>query len=84
MTSLKLQLLEEPSVLAGLVSLLELGADHVTCLIFLHGTRQEILYNSSASQKSESTSFRKISMIFTLFRMIFHVLNVSNYVEKTK
>ena len=47
---------------------------------FRHG----ILYNSSACQQRESTGFRKISMIFTLFRMIFHVLNVSNYVEKTK
>jgi hypothetical protein len=46
--------------------------------------RHGILYNSSASQKRESTGFRKISMIFTLFRMIFNSLNVSYYVEKTK
>ena len=46
--------------------------------------RRGILYNSSASQKREFTGFRKIVMIFTLFRVIFHVLNVSNYVEKTK
>ena len=34
---LELKLLEEPSVLARLVSLLELGADHVSCLLLLHG-----------------------------------------------
>ena len=34
---LELQLLEEPSVLAALVSLLELGADHVSGFLLLHG-----------------------------------------------
>ena len=34
---LELKLLEEPSVLARLVSLLELSADHVSCLLLLHG-----------------------------------------------
>ena len=34
--------------------------------------------------KLESTGFRKISMIFTLFRLIFHGLSVSNLVKKTK
>ena len=33
---LELKLLEEPSVLARLVSLLELGADHVSGLLLLH------------------------------------------------
>ena len=47
-------------------------------------TRHRILYNSSKSQKWESTGFRKISMIYTLFRIIFRVLNVLYYVEKTK
>ena len=47
-------------------------------------SRHGILYNYSASQKRESTGSHKMSMIFTLFRMIFHVLNVSNYVEKTE
>merc|ERR1719154_566466 len=36
-------LLEEPPVLAGLVSLLELGADHVASLLFLHGILHELL-----------------------------------------
>ena len=36
-TNLELRLLEEPPVLAGLVPLLELGADHVASLLFLHG-----------------------------------------------
>ena len=39
---LELQLLEEPSVLAGLVSLLELGADHVPGLLLLHGILKHI------------------------------------------
>ena len=38
---LELKLLEEPSVLARLVSLLELGADHVSCLLLLHGILQQ-------------------------------------------
>ena len=33
---LELELLEEPSVLSALVSLLELGADHVSGLLLLH------------------------------------------------
>ena len=37
---LELQLLEEPSVLAALVSLLELGADHVSGFLLLHGILQ--------------------------------------------
>ena len=36
-TNLELRLLEEPPVLAGLVPLLGLGADHVASLLFLHG-----------------------------------------------
>ena len=35
--SLESQLLEEPSVLAGLVLLLELGSHHVAGLLLLHG-----------------------------------------------
>ena len=34
---LELELLEEPSVLSALVSLLELGADHVSGFLLLHG-----------------------------------------------
>ena len=37
---LELQLLEEPSVLSALVSLLELGADHVPGFLLLHGILQ--------------------------------------------
>ena len=37
---LELQLLEEPSVLPALVSLLELGADHVSGFLLLHGILQ--------------------------------------------
>ena len=38
---LELQLLEEPSVLSALVSLLELGADHVSGFLLLHGILQQ-------------------------------------------
>ena len=38
---LELQLLEEPSVLSALVSLLELGADHVSGFLLLHGILQD-------------------------------------------
>ena len=38
---LELQLLEEPSVLSALVSLLELGADHVSGFLLLHGILQK-------------------------------------------
>ena len=38
---LELQLLEEPSVLPALVSLLELGADHVSGFLFLHRILQK-------------------------------------------
>jgi hypothetical protein len=51
---------------------------------FKQGGRHGILYNSSAIPKRECTGFHKMCMIFTLFRMVFHVLNVSNYVEKTE
>ena len=44
---LELQLLEEPSVLAALVSLLELGADHVSGFLLLHG----ILHNTVGVSK---------------------------------
>ena len=37
---LELQLLEEPPVLAALVPLLELGADHVSGFLLLHGILQ--------------------------------------------
>ena len=38
---LELQLLEEPPVLAALVPLLELGADHVSGFLLLHGILQQ-------------------------------------------
>merc|ERR1719158_2388537 len=41
--SLELQLLEEPPVLAALVTLLELGPHHVPCLFLLHGVLQQFL-----------------------------------------
>ena len=44
---LELQLLEEPSVLPALVSLLELGADHVSGFLLLHG----ILHNTVGVSK---------------------------------
>ena len=37
--------------------------------------RHGIVYNSSASRKWESTGFRKICMIFTLFSMVFHAFH---------
>jgi hypothetical protein len=45
--------------------------------------RHGILYYSSVSQKWASTG-SKIVIIYSLFRIIFYVLNVLNYVEKTK
>ena len=42
---LELQLLEEPPVLAALVPLLELGADHVSGFLLLHGILQREIFS---------------------------------------
>ena len=47
-------------------------------------TRHEILYNSSASKNLQYTCFRKILVIFGLFRMTFHFLSALDYEENAK
>ena len=42
---LELQLLEEPPVLATLVPLLKLGADHVPGFLLLHGILQREIFS---------------------------------------
>ena len=49
---LELELLEEPSVLSALVSLLELGADHVSGFLLLHGILQNTVGVSKMFQET--------------------------------
>lgn len=57
---LELQLLEEPSVLSALVSLLELGADHVSGFLLLHGILQHTVRVIRRFQRTNWSVYKQV------------------------